>query len=89
MIGFIPKCGECVFFQNEDINGIGYCILRCDSMRCGDQCVLDHTKMKPEAIAKALHYIQKWRRGAEMPMPKPYVIGRVLDAAIYQLCKMK
>lgn len=83
----IPYCGECCFLQNEDVNGIGYCKLRCDTMRCGDQCELDHTKIKPRQIAKALHYIQKWRRGAKIAMPSPYVIGIVTDAAIYQLRK--
>lgn len=89
MNGFILKCGECVFFQNEDVNGIGYCKLRSDSVRCGDQCDLDHTKLKPSEIVKALRYIQKWRRGAKTAMPSPYVIGRVLDAAIYQLRKQE
>lgn len=34
-----------------------------------------------------MHYIQKWRRGAEIPMPHPYVYGIATDAAIYQLRK--
>lgn len=45
--------------------------------------------MKPKQIAKALHYIQKWRRGADIPMPSPYVVGKVNDAAIYQLRKQE
>lgn len=89
MNGFLPKCGECVFFHDEDIKGVGYCKQRCDSMRCGDQCELDHTKIEPAQIVKALRYIQGWRRGAMVPMPHPYVVGRVLDAAIYQLRKLK
>lgn len=82
----IPYCGEsCCFRDPECSDGFGYCNLVEHSTYCGDQCMLDHTKMKPRQIAKALHYIQKWRRGAKIAMPKPYVIGRVLDAAIYQL----
>lgn len=85
----IPYCGECCFVRHEDLDGGGFCNLAEDIIHCGNRCVLDHTKMKPRAIAKAMHYIQKWRRGAELPMPKPYVFGRVLDAAIYQLRKQE
>lgn len=54
MNGFVPKCGECCFLQNEDINGIGYCKLRCDSMRCGDQCELDHNRIGHDAVIYGL-----------------------------------
>lgn len=84
----IPYCGEnCCFRDPECSDGFGYCNLVEHSTYCGDQCMLDHTKMKPKQIAKGLHYFQKWRRGAKTAMPSPYVIGRVLDAAIYQLRK--
>ena len=86
----IPYCGEsCCFRDPECSDGFGYCNLVEHSISCGDQCVLDHTKMKPKQIAKALHYIQKWRRGAKTAMPHPYVYGVVTDAAIYQLRKIK
>lgn len=86
----IPCCGEsCCFRDPECSDGFGYCNLVEHSTYCGDQCMLDHTKMKPKQIAKALHYIQKWRRGANIAMPSPYVIGRILDAAIYQLRKQE
>nr|DAN28975.1 MAG TPA: hypothetical protein [Caudoviricetes sp.] len=86
----IPCCGNgCCFRDPECSDGFGYCELVGHSTYCGDQCELDHTKLKPSEIAKALHYIQKWRRGANITMPSPYVIGRVLDASIYQLRKMK
>lgn len=85
----ILSCGECCFFEHECSDGFGYCELVEHSTCCGDQCELDHTKIKPAQIAKALHYIQGWRRGAMVPMPHPYVVGRVIDAAIYQLRKMK
>lgn len=86
----IPYCGEsCCFRGAECSDGFGYCELVEHSTFCGDQCELDHTKMKPRQIAKALHYIQKWRRGAEIPMPSPYVYGVATDAAIYQLRKIK
>lgn len=85
----IPYCGECCFVKHEDMDGFGYCELVEDIMHCGNKCVLDHTKMKPRQIVKALHYIQKWRRGAEIPMPHPYVYGIATDAAIYQLRKQE
>lgn len=84
----IPSCGECCFFEtNED--RVGVCILKEQLRCCQEQCDIGHTKMKPKQIAKALHYIQKWRRGAKTAMPLPYVVGKVNDAAIYQLRKMK
>lgn len=86
----IPYCGaSCCFRDPECSDGFGYCNLMEHSTSCGDQCVLDRTKMKPKQIAKALHYIQKWRRGAKTAMPHPYVYGVVTDAAIYQLRKIK
>lgn len=87
MRGFIPKCGECCFFQDEDINGNGYCKLRCDSMRCGDQCELDHGRIGHDAAIYGLHYFQKWRRSNsdKLKMPPPYVVGKLIDAAIRKL----
>ena len=85
----IPYCGECCFVRHEGLDGLGYCNIAGAITHCGSKCVLDHTKMPPAAIAKALHYIQKWRRGAKTAMPHPYVYGVVTDAAIYQLRKIK
>ncbi|MCZ2855511.1 MAG: hypothetical protein O2U62_00290 [Candidatus Bathyarchaeota archaeon] len=82
-----PYCGECCFLQDEDINGIGYCKLRCDSMRCGDQCELDHNRIGHDAVIYGLHYLQKWRRSNsdKLKMPPPYVVGKLIDAAIRKL----
>lgn len=86
----IPYCGEdCCFRDPECSVGFGYCNIVEHSTYCGDQCMIDHTKLKPRQIAKALHCIQKWRRGAKTTMPKPYVIGKVNDAAVYQLRKQE
>lgn len=86
----IPYCGEdCCFRDPECLDGFGYCNIVEHSTYCGDQCMIDHTKLKPRQIAKALHCIQKWRRGAKIPMLSPYVIGKVNDAAIYQLRKQE
>lgn len=81
----IPYCGGCCFFENEDANGIGYCKLRCDSMRCGGQCELDYGKIGTTSLLRGLHYLQKWRRGAKVAMPHPYVVGKLIDAAIRKL----
>lgn len=86
----IPYCGEdCCFRDPECSDGFGYCNIVEHNTYCGDQCMIDHTKLKPRQIAKALHCIQKWRRGAKTTMPKPYVIGKVNDAAVYQLRKQE
>lgn len=86
----IPYCGEdCCFRDPECSDGFGYCNIVEHSTYCGDQCMIVHTKLKPRQIAKALHYIQKWRRGAKTAIPHPYVYGVVTDAAIYQLRKIK
>lgn len=85
----IPCCGECSFYMAECCDGYGYCAITEHGCACNNQCDLDHTKMKPREIAKALHYIQKWRRGANVSMPSPTITGIVMDAAIYQLRKMK
>ena len=41
--------------------------------------------MKTEEIIKCLHDYQKWRRGADLPMPNPIELGIALDAAIREL----
>lgn len=85
----IPCCEECSFYENEGANGCGFCAIMEQGRWCDDVCELQHTKMKPKQIAKGLHYIQKWRRGSDIPMPHPYVVGKVNDAAIYQLRKQE
>ena len=85
----IPYCGLCAFFTAECCDGFGYCAITERGCARNNQCDLDHTKMNPSEIVKALHYIQKWRRGTKTTMPKPYVIGKVNDAAIYQLRKQE
>lgn len=41
--------------------------------------------MKVKEIIKYLHNYQKWRRGADIPMPDPREIGRAIDGAIREL----
>lgn len=83
----IPYCGDCCFFRNEDASGIGYCELRCDSMRCCDQCELNYKRIGYDATVYGLHYLQKWRRSDSnrLKMPSPYVVGQLIDAAIKKL----
>ena len=41
--------------------------------------------MKIKEIIRVLHAFQKWRRGADIPMPDPKEIGRAIDGAIREL----
>ena len=41
--------------------------------------------MKVKEIIRVLHAYQKWRRGANIPMPDPREIGRAIDGAIREL----
>lgn len=41
--------------------------------------------MKIKEIIRVMHAFQKWRRGADMPMPDPKEIGRAIDGAIREL----
>lgn len=41
--------------------------------------------MKVKEIIRVLHAFQKWRRGADIPMPEPKEIGRAIDGAIREL----
>lgn len=56
-------------------------------MRCGDQCKLDHGRIGHDAAIYGLHYLQKWRRSNsdKLKMPPPYVVGKLIDAAIQKL----
>lgn len=48
--------------------------------------------MEVKGIIKYLHYYQKWRRGADIPMPNPKELGIAIDGAIRELrnyCRMK
>lgn len=41
--------------------------------------------MKVKEIIKYLHNYQKWRRGADLPMPNPKELGIAIDGAIREL----
>lgn len=41
--------------------------------------------MKVKEIIRVLLAFQKWRRGADIPMPDPKEIGRAIDGAIREL----
>lgn len=41
--------------------------------------------MKVKEIIKYLHNYQKWRRGADLPMPTPKELGIAIDGAIREL----
>lgn len=82
-------CGECNFMGAECSDGFGYCEICGHSNHCGDRCVLDHTKISREGLLKGLHYLQKWRRGANTKQPMGYVVGKMIDSVIYKLRQSK
>lgn len=41
--------------------------------------------MRVKEIIRILLAFQKWRRGADIPMPEPEEIGRAIDGAIREL----
>lgn len=34
----IRFCGSCRYFQNEDINGDGWCVIKDSACRCDEEC---------------------------------------------------
>ncbi len=72
--------------MGEDAEGWAWCTLVQHSVLCSDKCELDHTKMSRGTTLKGLHELQKWRRNnGKKEMPHPYVIGKLIDSAIYRL----
>lgn len=45
--------------------------------------------MTHDEALKILHTFQKWRRGANIPMPNPTLIGQAIDEAIRVMRKVK
>lgn len=83
----IPYCGECGFMLHEDAEGQGICNLSGKPCNCDEQCMLSHGEIPLQSTLRCLHLYQKWRRGAKMAQPHPYVIGVALDACIKELRK--
>lgn len=75
-------CGECSFFEHEDIYGIGYCDISRREQHCGDLCKLITDGMHEQETLRMLHYCQKWRRGAKTKMPRPTLFGLAIDSAM-------
>lgn len=72
--------------MGEDVEGWAWCELVQHSVLCSDQCELDHTKMRRGTTLKGLHELQKWRRNnSKGETPHPYVVGKLIDSAIYRL----
>ena len=82
-----PHCGECPFLLYEDTDGFGTCSISERERRCSDRCYLNHKKLTPRQTVKILHYVQKWRKGAKIPMILSHVLTKGIDAAIFQLRK--
>ena len=45
--------------------------------------------MKVKEIINQPHYLQKWRRGANLKQPDPTEIGKAIDGAIRELRNFK
>lgn len=78
----IPRCGECAYFESEDVYGWGFCYIRQHSCLCDDKCELDISALKPCEVSRGLHAYQKWRRGKGNKAPLPYVVGVLIDASM-------
>ena len=78
-------CGECNFFNHENIDGFGRCDVTYREQQCSDQCTLSRESITDKQVLRVLHYTQKWRRGAKIDMPSPYVLGIAIDGAIKSL----
>lgn len=56
-------------------------------MACGSPWPKIKKAMTDKEAIKILHYAQKWRRGANVPMPDPKEYGEAIDHAIKTLRK--
>lgn len=75
-------CGECAFFKYEDLDGYGICAIGDYHTNCADDCCYSQLSMDKKEVVRALHYLQKWRRGGNIDMPHPFVAGKAIDNAI-------
>jgi hypothetical protein len=76
-------CNECPFFRDKSTWGI--CGLTNKTHYRDDSCITYVNDTK-QAI-KVLHSFQKYRRGANIKMPPPVIIGEAIDYAIHELRK--
>ena len=79
-------CGGCSFFKYEDMDGYGWCDIRNKVHRCSDLCELQDMSVRD--CIKTLHFYQKYRRGGNIKMPHPTLIGLAIDKAIHELRKL-
>lgn len=75
-------CGECPLFKYEDFDGIGICDICKHERHCGDICKFITDGMYEQETLRMLHYCQKWRRGANIKMPPPTLLGLAIDSAM-------
>ena len=88
-IGKEVYCGECPFFKNEDTEGYGHCNISKREEYCGDLCRYYTYIMLRKETVRMLHYCQKWRRGANIQMPPPTLLGLAIDNAIRIIRNLK
>lgn len=88
-IGKEVYCGECPFFKNEDTEGYGHCNISKREGHCGDLCRYYTYIMLRKETVRMLHYCQKWRRGANIKMPPPTLLGLAIDNAMRIIRNLK
>lgn len=84
-----PYCGECPLLLHEDTDGYGVCNAAGQTRNCGQVCIYANRYPHAWEVTRILHYTQKWRRGANIKMPPPFVTGVAIDTAIRELRKQK
>lgn len=86
----LKVCGNCCWFNGEDIFGWGECFKQdeCDGMHHSDLCTTDKYTSRAEARHHVAVLIQanRYRRDPHVPaiyrMPRPVELGKAIDFAI-------
>lgn len=80
----ISYCSNCPYFKCEKINGSGSCTITNEHAHSDELCAICTcaVELTPKKLAKLLHHIQKWRRGGNIKMPSPILVGVAIDNSI-------
>lgn len=64
------------------MDGFGCCDISKREQRCDDLCKFITDGMYEQETLRMLNYCQKWRRGANIKMPPPTLLGLAIDCAM-------
>lgn len=78
MINRLDICGKCPFYREHMCKIFGF-ETKYGNV-CGDMTIT--SVMDKRQALKVLHAFQKWRRGSNIKMPPPCIIGDAIDVAI-------